>query len=107
MNAITLLELLSQVGIAVALTVLGLLSRRLGRATQAKPGYWGFFAAAALVISGAALRLLNGVTAWWPLDTLDSAWLPVLIYNGLPALGVTLGIIFAWRYWSWLLAENG
>jgi hypothetical protein len=34
----------------------------------------------------------------------ETGW--VLLYNGLPALAVTLGLFVAWRYWSWLLAER-
>ena len=29
-----------------------------------------------------------------------------LNYLGLPAIAVTMGVISAWRYWSWLLAER-
>jgi hypothetical protein len=40
-------------------------------------------------------------------DTLINSIEWVLIYNGLPALAVTIGVYLGWRYWSWLLAERG
>jgi hypothetical protein len=37
---------------------------------------------------------------------LSQSLLWVFLYNGWPAAGVTVGVIFSWRYWSWLLAEH-
>jgi hypothetical protein len=34
----------------------------------------------------------------------DLFW--VMAYRGLPAAAVTLGLVGAWRCWSWLLAER-
>jgi lysylphosphatidylglycerol synthetase-like protein (DUF2156 family) len=89
--------------LATSLVWLALLSRRLGRVTHAPPYYIGLLAAAFLLLLAAVVRLvndLNGVqvqtaNAWW-----------VAVYTGLPALAVTIALVFAWRYWSWLLAER-
>lgn len=95
---------------SVALVVMGLLSKRFGSATQTPPYYIGFYLAALLVIGGVVVRLLDFV--WAQPDALalseasTDATARVLLYNGLPALGVTIGVIVAWRYWSWLLAER-
>ena len=92
--------LLGPLGVIVMLLVLALLSRRMGRVTRVAPYYAGFFAAAALVAAGLAARALGvGAVA----DDTGA----LLLHTGLPALGVTLGLLTAWRYWSWLLAERG
>jgi len=93
---------LTYTAFAVSLVCLALLSRRLGRVTHSAPYYIGLLVAAAIVtISPIAYIITNilntnveGSIAW------------ALIYNGLPAFGLTLGIFFAWRYWSWLFAER-
>jgi hypothetical protein len=90
------LALAGAVGAAV---VLGLLSRKLGRVTHARPYYLGFFAAAFLVAVAVIARLFD-------LGGLESVVLAWLVYDGFPAAGVTLGVLFAWHYWSWLLAER-
>lgn len=97
-----MLGVVGPLSICVLLVVLGLLSRRLGRGTHASPYYVGFFVAAALVAISAVAR---GVHVFSAVEVNDSmAW--VVVYNGFPALGVTLGVVIAWRYWSWLLAER-
>jgi hypothetical protein len=99
-----LLNALAPLGIAAALVVLGLLSKRMNDNTgSAKPYYRWFYVAAALLVISAAARLvgdLGGETE--PHTRIE--W--VLLYDGLPALGITLGLYVAWRYWSWLLAER-
>jgi len=89
--------------LAASLVLLALLSRRLGRVTHAPPYYIGLLVAAGLLLLAAGIRLVNnlrGVDAsaasgWW-----------VAAYTGLPALAITTALVFAWRYWSWLLAER-
>lgn len=93
-----MLGIVGLVAVSIALVVLGLLSQRMGSATQVPPYHIGLFAAALLVLGGVLARLIEPTpepTLFW-----------TLMYNGLPALGVTLGVIVAWRYWSWLLAER-
>jgi hypothetical protein len=98
------LALIGSTAIGVALVVMGLLSQRMGKATRSGAYYIGFFIAVALVggsVIARLLRLLFGIPS---VDPLPDVW--VLVYDGLPALGITLGVIVAWRYWSWLLAER-
>lgn len=91
------------VAIAILLVVLGLLSRRLGRVTRSK-GYYGvFFIATVLLLMGAGGRIWVFI---YPDDTIYDSILWIIIYTGAPALGLTLGVIVAWHYWSWLLAER-
>jgi hypothetical protein len=101
-----LLGLLGPLSIALMLAVIGLLSRRLGRATGAAPYYLGFFAASLMVAISVAARIINLYRPDEALERVYTDPLWILLYTGLPALGVTVGVILAWRYWSWLLAER-
>jgi len=95
-----ILNIIGVMGIMVLLGVLGFLSRRMGKATQAAPHYIGFFLAMTLVGVGLVARIIN------PDADLTQNGLAVMVYNGLPAIGLTIGAIIAWHYWSWLLAER-
>jgi hypothetical protein len=93
-------------GVALALVVLGLLSRRLGKATRTTRHYIGFFFAAELLFVSAAAQLANLLFQFASVDDLATSFFWVFLYSGLPAIGVTIGLFFAWHYWSWLLAER-
>lgn len=99
-------DALGQFSIIVALVVLALLSKRLGAQTHAKPHYRGFIVAALLMAISLAARLANELWHLAPPDVLSSSALWIILYNGLPALALTISVVFAWRYWSWLLAER-
>lgn len=106
-TAVGFFALTGQMGVCVALVVMGLLSRRLGRVTRARRFYRGFYAAAGMVFVGVLARvfhLVNGVAEVADLPQNTSTW--VFLTNGIPALGLLLGLVVAWRYWSWLLAER-
>ena len=92
--------------LVMMLLLLGLLSKRMARATRTPSYYTGFYVAAFFVAIGVVVRLTNltGLLALSSDMNDNIGW--VLLYNGAPALGVTLGVIFSWRYWSWLLAER-
>lgn len=102
-----LLGLLGPVAITVALVVMGLLSKRFGSVTRTPRYYVGFFVAAGLMavsILGRLLTIGRGQSTTMELNH-DPIW--VFLYIGLPAVALTLSIVIAWRYWSWLLAERG
>jgi hypothetical protein len=101
MDFTALLALFEPLSIGITLIVLGLLSRRLGEQTQAKPYYLGFYAAAILIAISTIAQLLDAL-----LGVADNSALWVIIADGFPAAAVTIGVVFAWRYWSWLLAER-
>lgn len=101
-----LASLIGQISVAIALVVVGLLSKRLGSVTRTAPYYVWLYAAAFMLFISILARLLNlgrGLEVALELHQ-HPAW--ILIYLGLPAVGVTLGVIVAWRYWSWLMAER-
>ncbi|MBK9745953.1 MAG: hypothetical protein IPO91_04165 [Chloroflexi bacterium] len=96
------MQAIGQLGIVFALIVLAQLSKQLGMMTHAKPYYRGFYVAAALLLVSSAVRLLNDFLLRQ--DTSQIGW--VILYDGLPAIAISLGVVVAWRYWSWLLAER-
>lgn len=98
--------LVGLVAIGVALVVLGRLSQRLGRVTHARPYYVGLYLAAACVWGGAIVRLYFITRIQPALDAPESQFLYTLLGDGLPAIGLTLGLLVTWYYWSWLLAER-
>ena len=98
-----LFALMGMFSVAVALVVLGLLSKRLGQVTRAPRYYRGFYAAAVLLIISILFRLVNILQSHIPAPD-DSV--AVIFYIGLPAFALTISLMIAWRYWSWLLAER-
>lgn len=97
------MDWLGLVLLAASLVWLALLSRRLGRVTHAPPYYIGLLVAAGLLLLAGAVRLVNAVRGV-NISTVSGWW--VAAYTGLPALAITIALVFAWRYWSWLLAER-
>ena len=107
MTVLDLFGLFSTIGIGVALVLLGLLSKRLGAASKARPHAWGFFIASGFLFASAALQATIIALRWGtPADALETT-VGVVVYNILPAVGVTIGLFYTWHYWSWLLAETG
>jgi hypothetical protein len=91
--------------VAVMLFVLAHLSQRLGIVTHARPYYRGLYLAAMLVGIGLLARLYY-LTNHEPSGALNQNVVYIILCDGLPALGVTLGLLVTWYYWSWLLAER-
>lgn len=96
--------LLGMISVAVSLIVLGLLSRRLGKVTRTPRYYLGFYVSAGLIVLSVLVRILDilSIVVVSPTDPFA-----VLIVVGIPGFALTLSLITAWRYWSWLLAERG
>lgn len=107
MIASELFSLLGLIGIGIMLIVIGVLSKRLGAATKAARRYYGFYAAAGFLFVSAGFQAANSLFRFAEADALLASPLWIMIYNGLPAIGVTIGLVYAWHYWSWLLAESG
>ncbi len=98
--------LMGLMAVAVALFILARLSRRLGTVTHAQPQYRGLYLAALLVLGGVAARLGYLTNFIGSGGDLTHNLVYIVLCDGLPALGVTLGVMVTWYYWSWLLAER-
>lgn len=105
-NLLAFLSLLGGFSVGIIMIVLARLSQRLGHVTHARAHYvWLYFAAILVWIgsAGQILMLGHGMDGGLELQQ-ELQW--VLLVKGLPAVGVTIAIIIAWHYWSWLLAER-
>jgi hypothetical protein len=98
--------LLGYFSVIVALIVLARLSQRLGHVTHARPYFIGHYVAAGLISLGLLIRLYFITQGTESLRASSPTVLYTLITDGLPAVGVTLGLVVTWYYWSWLLAER-
>ena len=80
-----------------ALIVMGLLSQRLGAVTKMPPHYRWFYVAAGLLGVSTLIRLFALAEAYPAMGQL---------YAMTFALGITLAVGVAWRYWGWLFGEG-
>jgi hypothetical protein len=98
------LALMLWVGVIVTLVVLSQLSQRLGNVTHARPYYRWYYGAAFLL--GFA-KIVHILTLQPPLAASPNVTiLGMVLHDGFQALGLTIGLIVTWYYWSWLLAER-
>lgn len=74
--------------------------------THSRPYYVGLYVAAVLMWSGALVRFLYLVEALADFPEIVQNSIYVFLADGLPALAITLALLVAWYYWSWLLAER-
>jgi hypothetical protein len=101
-NVLTLMGLCGPASIIVALIVLALLSQRLGAVTKRSPLYRWFFVSVVLIGISVIARLVNlGAT-----EALGRDVLIVMLDDLSLAIGLSLAVVVAWRYWSWLLSEQ-
>jgi len=98
--------LIGFMAIGVAMVVLGRLSQRLGKVTHARPYFVGNYLAAGLIWMGAIARFYFITGGQGNSEASNGNLVYILLIDGLPALGVTIGLMVTWYYWSWLLAER-
>ena len=101
-----ILGMLGYIAVCIALIVLAHLSQRLGHVTHARPYYMGHYLAAGLIGLGVAIRLFFIIQGADALLDPSIEVLYTVLTDGLPAVGVTVGLVVTWYYWSWLLAER-
>lgn len=96
--------------IVYALLVLAQFGRKLGAVTKMKPFYKGYYVAACCVGLALVVRLVRATVFWAPRDTipslLNSPPFYLLLYHLPLAIGLSLGLVITWHYWSWLLKER-
>jgi hypothetical protein len=104
MTIMSALALILWVGVIVTLIVLAQLSQRLGAVTHARPYYRWYYGAAFLVGVSKIAHILNLQPPLAASPNLTI--LGMVMHDGFQALGLTIGLIVTWYYWSWLLAER-
>ncbi len=110
-NVLPVMSIISSLSIFVLMIVMGLLSKRLGSVTRTAPFYVGFYVAAVLFGLHLLLQLVSSnqdvILQDVVLQTEANPEIAYFLsYVGLPALALTIAVLVAWRYWSWLLAER-
>ncbi len=89
--------------------ILANLSRRYGEVIRMPPHYRGFYFAIGLVVVALSSHLLRDMVILDPEQEqalLNNDWFYLLAFYLPLALAITLAIIIAWRYWSWILKEQ-
>ncbi len=99
-------NLFGLVSVSIALVILGQLSRRLGNVTGSRKRFRWFYVAALLVGAGAIMRYYIQTVLQAMPEAPSAKVVYTIISDGLPAIGITLGLVVTWYYWSWLLAER-
>jgi hypothetical protein len=96
--------------LVVALVILAQFGRKLGAVTKMKPFYQGYYIAACCVGLALVVRFIRTTVFWAPPDTipsvLNSPIFYLLLYHLPLAVGLSLGLVITWHYWSWLLKER-
>jgi hypothetical protein len=93
-----------------ALLILAQFGRKLGAVTKMKPYYKVYYAAACCVGLALVMRLIRASVFWAPPETiptlLNSSTFYLVLYHLPLAIGLSLGLVVTWHYWSWLLKEQ-
>jgi hypothetical protein len=105
-----ILASMALVSLLYALMILSRFGRKLGAVTKMRPFYRGYYLAVCLVGVALVVRLIRVTVFWAPVDAipsvLNSPILYLLLYHLPLAIGLSLGLVITWHYWSWLLKEQ-
>ena len=100
---------LGLLAVTLTLFILAALSQRMGEVRKMPPLYRGFFLGAACLIIALLVRFLR-VSALLAspegLVFLSDSRFYLITYHMPLALGLTVSLWVAWKYWSWLLREQ-
>jgi hypothetical protein len=98
------------VSILYALLILAQFGRKLGAVTKMKPLYRGYYLAACCVGLALMVRFIRVTVFWAPGETipsmLNSPSFYLLLHHLPLVVGLSLGLVITWHYWSWLLKER-
>jgi hypothetical protein len=105
----SLLGALGTLSILILIYILAKLSERFGAVIKMRPRYRYYYVALVFLLIGWIAQLLVMAVNLMPAniqDALNSAWFLLLAYYLPITIGVTIGLVITWRYWSWLVAER-
>jgi hypothetical protein len=103
---VTFLGTFGILSVILLLFILARLSERLGSVERMSPIYRYYYVAVFFLIIGYITHLLAARVILTPKnfsEWLTSPWFLLLAYHLPLAIGVTIGLIITWRYWSWLV----
>jgi hypothetical protein len=105
----SLLGALGTLSILLVFYILAKLSERFGAVIKMRPRYRHYYLALIFLFIGWMAQLLVLAADLTPatLQTwLTSPWFLLLAYYLPLTIGITIGLVTTWRYWSWLVAER-
>ena len=105
----SLLGALGTLSILLVLYILAKLSERFGSVIKMRPRYRYYYLALIFLFIGWIAQLLilaADLTSANIQNWLNSPWFLLMAYYVPLTIGVTIGLVITWRYWSWLVAER-
>jgi hypothetical protein len=105
----SLLGTLGTLSILVILYILAKLSERFGSVVKMRPRYKYYYVALFFLLIGWIAQLLVLAASLTPPNMqswLNSEWFLLLAYYLPSTVGVTIGLVITWSYWSWLVIER-
>lgn len=103
---VTFLGTFGTLSVILLFFILARLSERLGSVERMSPIYRYYYVAIFFLVIGYITHLLAARVILIPKsfsEWLTSPWFLLLAYHLPLAIGVTIGLIITWRYWSWLV----
>lgn len=109
MTALTLLGTVGTLSLIVLFYILAKLSERFGSVIKMAPLYRYYYLVILFLAIGCITQLfvaratltIEHSQVWF-----TTPWFLFLAYHLPLALGLTIGLVIAWRYWSWLITER-
>ena len=104
-----LLGALGTLSILVVLYILAKLSERFGSVIKMAPLYRYYYLAILFLAIGSITQLFvvrATLTDEYSQVWFTTPWFLFLAYHLPLAVGVTIALVIAWRYWSWLITER-
>lgn len=105
----SLLGTLGTLSVLVLFYILAKLSERFGSVIKMRPQYRYYYVALVFLFVGWIAQLLFMAADLMPANFqtwIQSSWFVLLVYYIPVTIGVTIGLVITWRYWSWLVAER-
>jgi hypothetical protein len=100
-DGLPLLSLVGALALALAVAILGALSKRLGEVTRVPPYYRWFYVSAAIISGG----VLGRVVITLQVGNLDAQ--AALLYDIPLVVGLLVAVMTTGVYWGWLIGERG
>lgn len=105
----SILGALGTLAVLVVFYILARLSERFGSVIKMRPRYRYYHVALIFLFIGWIAQLSIAMADLAPVKVqywLNSPWFLLLAYFLPFAVGVTIGLVVTWSYWSWLVAER-
>ena len=105
-NGMALLGTFGTLSVIYLLYILLKLSQRLGSVQKMAPAYKYYYMAMIFVAVGYMTNLLIALAPHSLAGWLTSPWVLIFGYYLPMSIGLTVGLVITWRYWSWLLTNQ-